>query len=150
MKEHPRATRARAGPGAGFPFFFGVNSIMSQTARLWKGAGPVVLGGLLLSGALVRAAEPPPLSQQLSDLGRQALARGEMAQAQTFFRKALELDPANTAARQGLDRAVPPKIRRVALQAPATPPPPPEPGAPAAAPMPGEPPAAEPPAPAPD
>src|SRR3954471_22416963 len=98
-------------------------SNMSRTARLWKGAGPLAVGGLLLSGVLVRAAEPPPLSQQLSDLGRQALARGAKAQAQTFFRKALELDPANNAARQGLDRAVPPKIRRVALQAPATPPP---------------------------
>ena len=89
---------------------------MSRTARLWKGAGPAALGGLLLSGVLVRGAEPPPLSQQLSELGRQALARGETAQAQTFFRKALELDPTNAAARQGLSRAVPPQVRRVALQ----------------------------------
>ena len=75
-----------------------------------------------LTGVLVRGAEPPPLSQQLSDLGRQALARGEMAQAHTFFRKALELDANNAEARQGLSRAVPPQVRRVALQDPGAPP----------------------------
>ena len=48
---------------------------MSRTAHLWKGAGSVALGGLLLAGGLVRGAEPPPLSQQLSELGRQALPR---------------------------------------------------------------------------
>jgi tetratricopeptide (TPR) repeat protein len=121
---------------------------MTRTARLWKGAGPLAVGGLLLSGALVRGAEPPPLSQQLSDLGRQSLARGETAQAQTFFRKALELDPANASARQGLKRAVPASIRRVALQEaapPAAEPPAPAPEpAPAPAPEPAPAPAAEP------
>src|SRR3954454_24032247 len=105
-------------------------SNMSRTARLWKVAGPLAVGGLLLSGVLVRAAEPPPLSKQLSDLGRQALAQGEGGQAQTFFRKALEIDPAYTAASQGLSRAVAPKVRRVALQDPAAMPAPPEAGAP--------------------
>jgi hypothetical protein len=95
---------------------------MSRTARLWEGAGALTLGGLLLCGVLVRGAEPPPLSQQLADLGEQALAHGEVAQAQTFFRKALELDPGNSAARQGAERAARIPVRRVALQDPAPPP----------------------------
>jgi len=48
---------------------------MSRTARLWKGVGCLTLGGLLLSGVMARAAEPPPLSEQLTTLGRQALLR---------------------------------------------------------------------------
>ena len=72
---------------------------MSRTARLCKGAGSLALGGsLLLSGVVARAAEPPPLSRQLSELGRQALAQGQTAQARTFFRKALQLDPTNAEA----------------------------------------------------
>jgi hypothetical protein len=113
---------------------------MSRTARLWKGAGPLTLGGLLLCGVLVRGAEPPPLSQQLSDLGQQALARGAAAQAQTFFRKALELDPNNAGARQGAERAARARIRLAGLQEPA--PPPADAAAPAAAPMPAPPPPA--------
>ena len=70
---------------------------MSRTARLCKGAGSVALGGLLLTGVLVRGAEPPPLSQQLSDLGRQALARGETAQGADVL-------PQGTGARPGQRR----------------------------------------------
>src|SRR4051812_50169900 len=98
---------------------------MSRTARLWKGAGPLAAGGLLLSGALAWGAEPPPLSQQLADLGRQALAGGEPVQAQTYFRKALELDPNNVEASRGLSRALPAKVRPAAFQDPAAPAPPP-------------------------
>src|SRR4051794_15307504 len=114
---------------------------MSRTARLWKGVGSLTLGGLLLSGVMARAAEPPPLSQQLTELGRQALAQGQAAQAQTFFRRALELDPNNLEARRGLDRRA--GIRRVALQDPGPGGEMPAPGAEAA------PPAGEAPAPAP-
>src|SRR5258707_1378006 len=63
-------------------------SHMSRTARLWQGARPLALGGLLvvLTGVTARSAEPPPLSQQLADLGRQVLARGDADQARTYFR----------------------------------------------------------------
>jgi len=118
---------------------------MSRTARLWKGAGPFALGSVLLAGVVVLGAEPPPLTQQLSNLGRQALARGETAQAQTFYRKALELDPSNAEARQGLSRAASSRVRRVALQDPAAPPT--DPSVPAAEPT--APPADVPPEPAP-
>ena len=87
---------------------------MSRTSRLWKGAGPLTLGGLLLSGVIVRGAEPPPVSQQLADLGRQALAQGETGHARTFFQKAVLLDPNNAEARRALSRLG--GVRRVALQ----------------------------------
>src|SRR5438067_3058377 len=119
---------------------------MSRTAWMWRGLGPLTLGGLLLTGVGLRTAEPPPLPRQLTDLGRQALEQGESAQARTFFRKALQLDPRNAEARRALARLP------LALQDPA-----PQPAAPAdPAPPPAEaaPPAADPipaaPAPAPD
>ena len=90
---------------------------MSRTARLCKGAGSLALGSLLLTGVVARAAEPPPLSRQLSELGRQALAQGQTAQARTFFRKALQLDPNNAEARRALSR--PAGVVRVARQDPA-------------------------------
>ena len=89
---------------------------MSRTARLCKGAGSLALGSLLLSGVVARAAEPPPLSRQLSELGRQALAQGQTAQARTFFRKALQLDPNNAEASRALSRQG--GVVRVALQDP--------------------------------
>ena len=46
-------------------------------------------------------ADEPPIANQLSDLGRQALAQGANRTAETFFKKALELDPANGAAIRG-------------------------------------------------
>ena len=110
---------------------------MSRTARLWKGAGLLTLSGVLLSGVVALGDDGPPLASQLNDLGRQALAQGATAMAQTFFQKALALDPGNADATRGLkatkaeqDRAV-----HVAFQepAPAQPPagpttPPPAPG----------------------
>ena len=86
---------------------------MSRTARLCKGAGSLTLSSLLLSGVVARAAEPPPLSRQLSELGRQALAQGETAQARPFFRKALQLDPNNAEASRALSRHA--GVVRVAL-----------------------------------
>jgi len=89
---------------------------MSQTARLWKGAGSWTLGSvLLLSGALARGAEPSPLSEQLVNLGNQALAQGRPSEAQQFFRQALKLDANNAAARRALASG----IKRVSYQEPA-------------------------------
>ncbi|MDR3639681.1 MAG: tetratricopeptide repeat protein, partial [Isosphaeraceae bacterium] len=88
---------------------------MLFTARVWKKIGSWALGGVLLAGgSAVYAEDAPSLSGQLAALGRQALQQGQADQAQTFFRKALQLDPTNAEARRGLgDRA---GVRRVALQ----------------------------------
>jgi hypothetical protein len=91
---------------------------MSRIARPWRIAASLALGGALLSGARASGAEDPPLSNQLADLGRQALAQGARDAAETFFKKALQLDPANAAAERGL-RAVERRSRgvvRVAFQ----------------------------------
>ena len=40
---------------------------MSLIARFWRGAGFLILGGVLLSGVSAIGAEDPPLSQQLAD-----------------------------------------------------------------------------------
>ena len=74
---------------------------MSLTTQLWRGAGFLILGGALLSGVSAFGAEDPPLSTQLADLGRQALAQGAAPMARTFFQKALQLDPNNKAAARG-------------------------------------------------
>ena len=102
---------------------------MSRTARLWKGAGLMTLGGVLLSGVVARGEDGPPLASQLNDLGRQALAQGATSMAQTFFQKALQLDPGNAEATRGLkdSKAEQDRILRVAFQdaagtKPATPP----------------------------
>jgi hypothetical protein len=97
------------------------------------------LGGLLLLGEGTRAAEPAPLSRQLTDLGRQALVQNQPAQARTFFRKALQIDPSNAEARAALARQA--GVVRVAMQAPA----PPDAEPPVAAAPADEPPAAGPP-----
>jgi len=93
---------------------------MSRTARLWKGAGLLTLGGALLSGAATRADDAPPLAEQLTGLGRQALAQGANDMARSFFQKALELDPASADATQGLEQAnnAQADLFRVALQEP--------------------------------
>ena len=77
---------------------------MSRTARLWKGAGPLTLGGLLLSGAVALAGDPtpPPLADQLVTLGKQAKVQGKNADAAKFFAQALRLDPKNQDALKGL------------------------------------------------
>ncbi len=86
---------------------------MFRTARPWKGAGALALGGLLLIGSAVRADDPPSLPKQLVGLGRQALDQGRPTEAAAFFKKALQLDPSNTEAHRALgDRA----LTRVAMQ----------------------------------
>jgi hypothetical protein len=110
---------------------------MSRTARLWKGAGLLTLGGVLLSGVVALGDDGPPLASQLNDLGRQALAQGATAMAQTFFQEVLALDPGNADATRGLKdaKAEQDRVVHVAFQqpAPAQPPagpttPPPAPG----------------------
>jgi tetratricopeptide (TPR) repeat protein len=64
-----------------------------------------MLGGVLLSGVATQAADAPPLSDQLTELGRQALDQGAPSLAQTFYERAIRLDPANEAASRGLDEA---------------------------------------------
>ena len=124
---------------------------MSRTARLWRGAGFLMLGGLLLPGVAALGDDDPSLSKQLTDLGRQALAQGAAPTAQTFFQRALKLDPNNKLAAQGLEDSKKSKksVVQVAMQDPdggATPPAAPVPGqAPATTPPPADqPPPAEP------
>ena len=87
---------------------------MNRNTRPWKGIGPLTLGGLILSGSLALADEAPPLARQLTDLGRQALAQGNRAQANKFFKKALELSPGDH------------EVIRIAMQDPPAPPPVPD------------------------
>src|SRR5258706_4907756 len=82
----------------------------------WRGHLWWPLGGLLIAGAVARGESPPPLADQLLDLGRQAVAQGAIAQAETFYRKALKLDPDNAGARRALDEL--PRVRRVSLVTP--------------------------------
>ena len=95
---------------------------MSRTARLWKGVGPLTLGGILLScGIAALADESPSLSQQLTSLGRQAAANGKADDARTFYRNALKLDPTNAEAKAGLSRVS--SVRLVSFQDPVVTPP---------------------------
>src|SRR5208283_1893935 len=94
---------------------------MSRTARLWKGAGLLALGGVLLSGVVALGDDGPPLATQLNGLGRQALTQGATAMAHTFFQKALTLDPGNADATRGLKdtKAAQESVVRVAFPHPA-------------------------------
>lgn len=77
---------------------------MSRTARLWKGFGPLTLGGLILSGSMAFGddSKTPSLADQLVGLGRQAKLEGNKAEAAKFFAQALKLDPQNAEAKKGL------------------------------------------------
>ena len=99
---------------------------MSRTARLWKGAGALALGGALLSSSATRGDDQPPLADQLTDLGRQALAQGAGGMARSFFQKALQLDPSNAGAAKGLGeaKAAEDRLVRRTLQEAETPAPP--------------------------
>jgi hypothetical protein len=79
-----------------------------------------MLGGALLCGARAAGADEPSLSNQLADLGRQALLQGAKETAAGFFKKALELDPTSAAAARGL-RATERRgtgVVRIAMQEP--------------------------------
>ncbi|HWE36146.1 MAG TPA: tetratricopeptide repeat protein, partial [Isosphaeraceae bacterium] len=119
---------------------------MMRTARLWKGAGPWALGGLLaLAGLAARADDlekAPPLAKQLTQLARQAFGQGHIDDSLNFYRQVLKLDPKNAEAKRALAAK---RVVRVKRQDPAQPPaaePPPGPGA---ADDQAKPPAAEPP-----
>ena len=93
---------------------------MSRTASPWRGAGLLLLLGGLFSGSAVLGDDEPSMTSQLADLGRQALAQGANRAAESFFKQALELDPKNQDASDGLaetKRAN--KIVLVAMQDPA-------------------------------
>ncbi len=98
---------------------------MSLIARLWRGAGFLILGGVLLPGASTFGADDSTVAKQLIELGRQALVQGSVPTARTFYQKALKLDPTNQAAAKGLEdiKRTEDSVVRVALQQdPATPP----------------------------
>jgi hypothetical protein len=80
-----------------------------------------MLGGVLLPGISARAADAPPLSQQLTDLGNQAMAQGANALARQFYQKAVQLDPADLTAARGLEKInkLSESMQRVAFQEPA-------------------------------
>jgi hypothetical protein len=82
--------------------------------------------GLLLGGSLSLASDPS-LSDQLVDLGRQAIAQGRKPEAASFAQQALRLDPQNEAAGRMLSDL---GVTRVAMQEPggSAAPPPPAPG----------------------
>lgn len=86
---------------------------MFRTARFWKGAGTLTLGGLVLSGALARAGDD--LTVQLLKLAQQAAAQGQIADASNFYRQVLKRDPANVEAKRFL---LSKKVVRVGLQDP--------------------------------
>ena len=110
---------------------------MSRTARPWRGAGCCCWVARCFPALRAFGADEPPISNQLADLGRQALAQGANRTAETFFKKSLELDPANEAATEGLSKVKrADQVLRVAMQEPKpaqkpaapaaeTPPPPP-------------------------
>ena len=66
---------------------------MSRTARLWKGVGPLTLGGLLLSGGLRPSPTMPRPSEQLIGLGRQAAAQGQADDARSVLPQRPEARP---------------------------------------------------------
>src|SRR5262249_11266813 len=95
---------------------------VSRFPRSWRSSTAGVLFGLVLAWPAARAESPaPPLSLQLVDLGRQALAQGAAPAAQTLFQKALQLDPTTRAAVRGLEESqrAAGAIVRVAAQEPA-------------------------------
>ena len=103
---------------------------MSRTSRLWKGVGPLTLGGILLSGGIAaRGDEVDSKAEQLVKLGRQAVAQGKADDARTFFLNALKQEPRNAQAKAGLAQL--PTVRLASyLQDPAPAPAPPIPGVP--------------------
>jgi tetratricopeptide (TPR) repeat protein len=95
---------------------------MFRSSRSWRSGTAGLFFGLALAWPSARAESPTPsLPWQLVDLGRQALAQGAAPTAQTFFKKALQLDPTNKAAARGLEESkrAAGAIIRVALQGPA-------------------------------
>ncbi len=76
---------------------------MKRRDSQWPGGLRWSLASLLVAGAVARGESPPPLADQLFDLGRQAVEQGAIAHAETFYRKVLTLAPGHTGACQALD-----------------------------------------------
>ena len=68
---------------------------MSRTARPWRGAGLLLLGGALLSGVIGLWRRRAADFQSTRGPGPAGPRPGGRRTAETFFKKALELDPAN-------------------------------------------------------
>ena len=95
---------------------------MFRSSRSRRSGTASLFFGLALAWPSARAESPAPsLSSQLVELGRQALAQGATPTAQTFFQKALQLDPTNKAAARGLEdsKHAAGAIVRVGLREPA-------------------------------
>ena len=86
---------------------------MKRRDSRWPGGLRWSLASLLVAGAVARGESPPPLADQLFDLGRQAVEQGAIAHAETFYRKVLTLAPGHAGARQALENL--PRVRRVSL-----------------------------------
>ena len=91
---------------------------MPRTTRLWKGAGPLTWGGLLLLGVVARA-DDNTLAKQLTAAGRASLAEGRTAEARSILINALKLDPNNAEARAALSKTS--GVRLVSFQDPVAP-----------------------------
>jgi hypothetical protein len=76
---------------------------MRHAKKTWRYAAAGVIGGCVFCAQPARAERP--VSEQLLELGRQALAQGQPAQAERFLRKAAELDPGNGAVKVALSEA---------------------------------------------
>src|ERR1700722_2603945 len=81
-------------------------STVFRSSKSWQSGTAGLFFGLALAWPSARAESPAPsLPTQLVELGRQALAQGAVPTAQTFYRKALQLDPTNKAAARGLEES---------------------------------------------
>ncbi len=91
---------------------------MIPITRRRYSVGPMALGGFVLSAAVALAADSPSpsLTEQLNDLGRQAVDQGRLGEAADFYKKSLSIDPSNAEARRALRGG---GITRVAMQDPA-------------------------------
>ena len=83
---------------------------MLRAVRPWRNAALLFLGSVLCFAGSAHGGDEPPLSDQLSDLGRQALAQGAQSAAENFFKQALRAR-SRTRGSQGRPHAVEPRSR---------------------------------------
>ena len=90
---------------------------MSRTARLWKGVGPLTLGGVLLRRASGRCRRRPALEAADRPPGGRRLAQGRTAEARAILEKRPEARPDQCRSPRG-PRAGRPAVRLVATRTP--------------------------------
>ena len=112
-------SRARAVPSAGLPSFGDSSDV--PTARPWKGAGPLVVAGLLLTltGSHALADDTPPAVRPVAGLGRQARSRATRPGGDVLPQG----PPVRSPERRGPPGLDDLDLTRVALQEPAEAPP---------------------------